>query len=186
MSLCEFQQSPLSSEYYVDTKYSFDEDSVRDDMLFELFSNFSNDDTITVRVNMISEVKSYQEWYERALFIMNIMKSRSIESWLNIMKYEGIKGDEISLHALARIYQRHVVVYMKARPWTTVKLDDKVTESRLIDICDVHLLYMGKDIFIELKRKPNRPTNNAMVSTSAMSRDTTIVSKPGTCVTRWK
>ena len=181
LSLYEFQQSPISSEYYMDTKYSFDEDGVKDDMLFELFGNFSNDDTITVRANMISEVKSYQEWYECASFIRNIMKSTLIESWLNIMKYKEIKGDEISLHAQARIYQCHVVVYIKTRPWTMVKLDDKVTESRLTDICDVHLLYMGKDIFIELKRKPNQLTNNAMVSTSAMSQDITIVSKPVTC-----
>ena len=73
-------------------------------MLFELFGKFSGDDTITVRANMIGEVKSYRLWYKRAAFILNIMKSDSMDSWLNIMKYEGFKGDEILLHTLAQIY----------------------------------------------------------------------------------
>ena len=48
-------------------------------------------------------------------FIMNVMKSTDLDTWLNIMKYKGIKGDEIALHALARVYQYHLVVYTKSK-----------------------------------------------------------------------
>ena len=98
MSLSDFQCSELSKDYWVDTRCCFDQGVVNEDMLFQLFGKFLDDDTITVRANMISEVKTYLSWYERAAFILNIMKSDNMESWLNKMKYEGIKGDEISLH----------------------------------------------------------------------------------------
>ena len=168
MTLSDFQCSELSKDYWVDTRCCFDWGVVNEDMLFELFSKFSEDGTITVRANMISEVKSYKLWYEGAAFILNIMKSDSIDSWLNIMKYEGIKGDEISLHALARIYNWHIVVHTKGWPWTTVKLDDNITESRLPEVCDIHLLFMGNYIFTELKRKPYSVPNPQSIVTDPM------------------
>ena len=160
MSIQEFNQSYLSKYYVLDTTFCFDHRNVNEDMLFELFGSFSNDDTITVCANMITEVKSYQEWYEQAASILNIMKSSSIESWLNVMKYEGIKGDEISLHALARIYQRHIMVHTKSKPWTTVKLDSKISEEKLHEICDVHLLYLGNDVYCLLKKTQKTLTPN--------------------------
>ena len=158
MSLSEFQKSPLCDRYWVDTWHCFDKDGVKEDMLFELFGNFSDDNSITVRANMISEVKNNLEWYECATFILSIMKQSSMETWLNIMKYEGIKGDEISLHALSRIYQCHIVVYTKSQPWTMVKLNDNIMENMLCDICDIQLLYMGNSVFAELKQKPYSTT----------------------------
>ena len=170
MSLSDFQCSELSKDYWVDMRCCFAQGVVNEDMLFELFGKFSEDDTITVRANMIREVKSYKLWYERAAFILNIMKSDSIDSWLNIMKYEGIKGDEISLHTLAWIYNRHIVVHTKGRPWTTMKLDDTITESHLSEVCNVHLLYMDNYVFAELKRKPYSTPNPHSIVTDLMQQ----------------
>ena len=64
MSLSDFQRSKLSKDYWVDMRCCFDQGVINEDMLFELFGRFSQDDTITVRANMIGEVKSYKEWYE--------------------------------------------------------------------------------------------------------------------------
>ena len=146
----------------------FEQGVVNEDMLFELSVNFRGDDTITVRANMIGEVKSYRLWYEQAAFILNIMKSDSMDSWLNTMKYEGIKGDEILLHALAQIYNWHIVVHTKGWPSTTVKLDDNITESHLPEVCDMHLLYMGNYVFAELKRKLYSAPNPQSIITDPM------------------
>ena len=153
MPLHVFQQSALSEDYYADTTFCFNHSCVNEDMLFELFRSFSNDDTITVHANMITEVKTYKDWHEHAAFILNIMKSLSIDSWLNIMKYKGIKGDEISLHALGRIYQCHIMVHTKTKPWTTVKIDKNITEDKLHEICNVHLLFLGNDVYARLLKK---------------------------------
>ena len=104
MSLSDFHKSSFSDKYWADTSICYDIDGVREDMLFELFGRFSQDDPTTVRANMLTEVKQYKEWYEQAAYIMNVMKSTDLDTWLNIMKYEGIKGNEIALHALARVY----------------------------------------------------------------------------------
>ena len=170
MSLSDFQCSKLSKDYWVNTRCCFDQGVVNEDMLFELFGRFSQDDTITVRANMIREVKSYKEWYKQVAFILNIMKSDSNDSWLNIMKYEGIKGDEISLHALARIYNQHIVVHTKGCLWTMVKLDENITKDRLSEVCDIHLLYMGSYVFAELKRKPYSTPNPRGIVTDPMQQ----------------
>ena len=97
------------------------------------------------------------------MYILNIIKEMDLDSWLNIMKYEGIRGDEVAIHALARAYQRHVIVYTKNRPWTTIKPDGTLNEDNLWDMCDVHLLYLGQHVYVELKRKPfSEPTQRTI------------------------
>ena len=64
MSLSDFQCSKLSKDYWVDTRCCFDQGVVNVDMLFELFCKVLQNNTITVRANMIGEVKSYKAWYE--------------------------------------------------------------------------------------------------------------------------
>ena len=154
LNLSDFHKSSLSDKYWVDTRMCYDKDGVRDDMLFELFGSYSADDAITVRATAITEVKDNYEWYDKATYIMNIIKGTDLDSWLNIMKYEGIRGDETTIHALARVYQRHVVVYTKNRPWTTIKPDGTLNEENLWEMCDVHLLYLGQHVYAELKLKP--------------------------------
>ena len=123
-------------------------------MLFELFGTYSAEDSVTVRATAITEVEENYEWYDKASYILNIIKSTDLDSWLNIMKYEGIRGDEITIYALSKKYQRHVVVYTKNRPWTTIKPDGTLNEDNLWEMCDVHLLYLGQHVYAELKRKP--------------------------------
>ena len=50
-----------------------------------------------------------------------------------------------------------------------VKLNDKMTESHLPEVCNVHLLYMGNYVFAELKRKPySKPNPRSMVADPAL------------------
>ena len=190
VSLSDFQKRSLSDEYWVDTSICYDIDGVREDMLFELLGRFSQDDPTMVRANMLTEVKQYKEWYERAAYIMNVMKSTDLDTWLNIMKYEGIKGDEIALHALARVYQCHVVVYTKSRPWTTVKFTSKMTEEKLPKVCDIHLLYMGNHVFAELKRKEKRvapipaTARTSIISTKPPMSEKSVAPTVGTIMTK--
>ena len=190
VSLSDFQKSSLSDEYWVDTSICYDINGVREDMLFELFGCFSQDDPTMVHANMLTEVKQYKEWYERAVFIMNIMKSTDLDTWLNIMKYEGIKGNEIALYALARVYQRHVIVYTKSRPWTTVNFTSKMTEEKLPEVCDIDLLYMGNHVFAELKRKEKRvapipaPARTSIISTKPPMSEKSIAPTVGTVMTK--
>ena len=48
MSLQDFNQSGLSKLYVLDIMFCFDHGNINEDMLFELFGSFSNDDSITV------------------------------------------------------------------------------------------------------------------------------------------
>ena len=72
------------------------------------------------------------------------------------------------MHALAQIYNRHIVVHSKGHLWTTVKLDENITEDRLLEVCEIHLLYMGSYVFTELKRKPYSTPNPCGIVTDPM------------------
>ena len=79
INLSEFQRTPLSEKYWVDTRICFDKDGVRDDMLFELFGLFSADEAIAVQATAISEVKNNYNWYDKATYIMNIIKETDLD-----------------------------------------------------------------------------------------------------------
>ena len=52
------------------------------------------------------------------------------------------------------MYGKHTVIYNKARPWTTLDPPYHMTETELHDNCQIHLVYVGKDSYGTLRRKP--------------------------------
>ena len=70
------------------------------------------------------------------------------------MRNQNTFGDKLMLFALARIFQRHVVVYGKNRCWCTIGTDKPINGDRLLKICQVHLVYIGENMYGELRRKP--------------------------------
>ena len=70
------------------------------------------------------------------------------------MKNQSTFGDELMLFALARTFQRHVVVYSRNRCWCTIGTDEPINGDRLLEVCQVHLVYIGENMYGELRRKP--------------------------------
>ena len=66
-------------------------------------------------------------------------------------------GDEIALHILCRMYNRHCVVITSAKLWSTVKTDRPMCEEKLIEICDLKFLFVEPGVFGELRSKPAMP-----------------------------
>ena len=72
--------------------------------------------------------------------------------------------DELMLFALARTYQRHVVVFTHNKCWSTIGSDDFISREHLLEICDLKLLYIGQHMFAELKQKPFIPVTKPVVT----------------------
>ena len=59
------------------------------------------------------------------------------------MRNAKYAGDELTLYALCRLHHRHAVVYTMAGLWTTVKDGMLLSESELVEKCDIKLLHLG-------------------------------------------
>ena len=88
----------------------------------------------------------------------------NINQWLSLMESPSVFGDELMLFALARTFHRHVVVFTRNRCWSTIGSDEYISGDRLLEICDVKLLYIGQHMFAELKPKPFIPVTKPVVS----------------------
>ena len=63
-------------------------------------------------------------------------------------------ADELAIFTLSKMYGKHTVIYNKARLWTTLDPPYPMTETELHDNCQIHLVYVGKDSYGILHRKP--------------------------------
>ena len=73
---------------------------------------------------------------------------------MNVMARPDTAADELAIFALSKMYGKHTVIYNKARPWTTLDPPYPMTETELHDNCQIHLVYVGKDSYGILRRKP--------------------------------
>ena len=79
------------------------------------------------------------------------------------MREPSTFGDVLMLYALSCTFQRHTVVFTKLRCWSTIGTDNPISSDRLLDICHIKLVYLGKDMYAELRRKPFNKSGKNMV-----------------------
>ena len=80
------------------------------------------------------------------------------------MRSESVFTDELMLYALACTYQHHVVMFTSMRYWSKVGSDEPITGTHLLEICEVHLLYIGQHMYGELKLCPFVPVKGQAIT----------------------
>ena len=121
------------------------------DAMFELFGEFSSQSGSEVRNTMIRW--SYDNFcmIESAFNVVLRHCNTTLRAWLNNMADECTPGDELTLYILARMYRRHVYVFMQMFWWTTLLYTIPVSEKELMVQCDVVLVYIRDRVFGELE-----------------------------------
>ena len=119
--------------------------------LYDVFGCYSLDDLNIVKNNVIQEIEKNIQWYSNTGHIC--MKGLNIKTWLNKMKKPRTAADELMLYALSILYHRHTIVYTKWQPWTILKLgiNNTLSTSEMHELCDTHLLFLGNNLYGELK-----------------------------------
>ena len=69
------------------------------------------------------------------------------------MSSDSVFGDKLMIYALLRTYQRQTVVFTSRGFWMTLRSDDPISVNRIMEICDIKLLYVGLHMYGELRRK---------------------------------
>ena len=62
-------------------------------------------------------------------------------------------GDEFTLYALCKLFNRHARVLTRGNTWHTISVEGTYGEKHVEDVCDIHLLLLAKDTIAELKRR---------------------------------
>ena len=112
--------------------------------MFELFGEYSGIDAQAVRDELY-------DWLEDKSNDVRVVVTkamvpfphRSLTGWLMTMRNAKYEGDELTLYALCRLHHRHAAVYTMAGLWTTVKDGVLLSESELMEKCDIKLLNLG-------------------------------------------
>ena len=156
MSPKEFRESPCNLVYELDTSICYVQRKINHDHVYEIFGEFSGTDTEAVKLSMLDEITTNYDWYEsRSRVILNFT-NHDLAGWLeHHLNGKCSHADEISLYALRHLYDRHTVVLNKNRPWCTIRWTGDPNESNFPKSCQVHLLYIGINMFTPLKSRPD-------------------------------
>ena len=150
----EYNDSEQSKEYWLDTRNCKHGRKVNKQCVFEMFGTFSNENAADVRAGMLAVIRLDLNYYKIAGHVIHTFKNINIDQWMNVMSKPDTAADELAIFALSKMYSKHTVIYNKARPWTTLGPPYPMTETELHDNCQIHLVYVGKDSYGILRRKP--------------------------------
>ena len=150
----EYNDSEQSKEYWLDTRNCKHSRKVNKQCVFEMFGTFSNENATDVRAGMLTVIRLDLNYYKIAGHIILGFKDVNIDQWMNVMAKPDTAADELAIFALSKMYRKHTVIYNKARPWTTLDPPYPMTETELHDNCQIYLVYVGKDSYGILRRKP--------------------------------
>ena len=80
------------------------------------------------------------------------MNGQDLAIWLtHQVEHKMAHADELAIYALSHLYNRHMVVFGKNRPWCTIRPTGDPKEVDFINSCHVHLLYIGVNMFAPLR-----------------------------------
>ena len=124
-----FPKTRLAKTYSLDMTRWVDGSFMNPNAMFELFGEFNNESGMQIRKRMFKFIGiTCQQKAEdcdllKDAWIALHMQGLSAEDWsINMMKRDT-PGDEIALHILCRMFNRHCVVVTSAKMWSTVKTD---------------------------------------------------------------
>ena len=122
-------------------------------------------------MEMVERVKMEQPLYESVTRVVLNMCECTFEDWVIELEDPDNSPDELMLYCLCHIYNCHTIVVCKNRYWSTLEIEEAITEEELFNHSHVKLVYLGDGIFGELKRKLYSQNLNNSIMTEQESSD---------------
>ena len=156
----------LNKSYWMDTRKCYNQCHKNSQQIFEIFGAFNDEGPSQVRENVVKLIQQEKDIYS-SVGQHHLRRCKlSIDEWIMLMSSDSVFGDELMLYALSHIYQRHVVIFTAHGYWTTVGSDEPLSPLRLLDICEVKLMFIGMHMYSELKLKPFVPVHLRAITES--------------------
>ena len=103
---------------------------------------------------VIDLVKADLPYWTHVSAVVLPLRPMNLDSWILDMENPLQACDELFLFMLNRLHLRHTVVYTKTRPWSTICTCESMSDDQLYAKSDLLLVYLGQDVYGELKEKP--------------------------------
>ena len=156
----------LNKSYWMDTRKCYKQRRKNSQQIFEIFGAFNEENPTQVRENVVKLIQEEKDIYSSVGQHDLCHCKLSIDEWIILMSSDSVFSDKLMLYALSRIYERHVVIFTAHGYWTTVGSDEPLSPLRLLDICEVKLMYIGMHMYSELKLKPFVPVHLPAITES--------------------
>ena len=170
-----FAKSELSLTYVLDTQNLYWPGAVNRSHVFDLFVEFlPHKDSGKTRLDMINFVSDNRERYVIDGHAVLKMHETNLNAWACKMTYWENSADELALYALSDLTKQHIIVITSTKPWSTVHPDVALKDiHRLLDVCGVKLLYLGKNKFGRLRSRPQNYDPSVIVNLPVFPRTET-------------
>ena len=149
-----YPRTMLNDTHWLDTRQCYFQRWKNLQQLFEVFATFNEEEPKQVCKKIISRIKEEYSFYN-SLGSEHLCKIKmTLDEWIELMASDNVLGDELMVYALSRTYQRHTPIITNTICWMTIGSDEPISDQRLLELCEVKLLYIGLHMFGELKLKP--------------------------------
>ena len=159
-----FKNSRWANYFTVDSSNIVKNGRGNPNHVFDLFGTFSGHTGTEVRVKLLENIATEMPFYETRSAVCLQMRSMNLETWVNSIANELVYCDELYLMELCHMYQWHCVVLTKNKLWFTVQADKPMNLLNLLNICSMHLIYLGNLRFGVLTWRPHLPKKVATKS----------------------
>ena len=131
-----FKNSRWANYFTVDSSNIVKNRHANPNLVFDIFGSFSG--------HMGTEnIAADMSFYERRSVVCLQMRSMNLEAWVETITNELVYCDELGLMGLCYMYHRHCVLLTQNKLWSTVQADKPLNLLDLLNICSVHLIYLG-------------------------------------------
>ena len=138
-----FLLTELSENYWMDTRKCYKNHKKNSNQIFEMFAAFNDESQTQVHTDIIQHIISNKEFYARVGSQLLKCLKLDVDNWIKLMSSESVFTDELMIFALSKVYNRHTEIFTSNACWTTIGTDAPITGRRLLEICEIHLLYIG-------------------------------------------
>ena len=125
------------------TKFFNRQHKVKQSGMFELLSNFCDDDPDLIQDNLMQYI--YDNCKDVESFSKHCLPTGvSLGNWLLRMNLKRNPGDELALFLLCKLFNRHAVVITKTGLWSTLHNTANEGELAIHAKCDICLILVGQ------------------------------------------
>ena len=150
--IAAFNETDFANDYDVDTSFLYPKGRRMNTYhVYEQFGRLAGMDGTEVKKCMLQEVESQKKYYQaRGNVVLSLMQT-TIEDWIAMHRYKRARADELCIFALSVLFNRHTVIFTSTKPWCTMDPHGHEHHRNFLSICDIHLLNLGDNMFINLK-----------------------------------
>ena len=150
VAIRKFKDHEVGGLFNIDHTNCLKNKEINNDHLFDLFGQYSDETAESVRSDAVERIESGRNVYIKVGKEFFDQCYWSFNEWALAVCSQNYHGDEMLLYVLCRIFHRHAVVICHNRYWCTFDNPPEMPIKAILNVCDLHLIYLRPGIFSEL------------------------------------